>query len=93
LDQSVVAGQGCVAGTDASRVSSEVLRCLFRPYRWQASSHSELQYDRETCGSWLASDSNLEATKNPQTITCLRVFHFRLALRSRRVYAATPAPA
>ena len=43
LDQSVVAGQGCVAGTDASRVSSEVLRCLYRPYRWQASSHSELQ--------------------------------------------------
>jgi len=22
-------------------------------------------YDRETCGSWLASDSNLETTKNP----------------------------
>jgi hypothetical protein len=28
LDQSVVAGQGCAAGTDASRVSSEIIRCL-----------------------------------------------------------------
>ena len=49
LDQSAVGRQGCVAGADASGVSSEVKRRLFRPHRWQASSHGDFQWVQVLC--------------------------------------------